>query len=538
MKTKDELFKTWNQERIWQKFCGFFDLSLQEFMEIQENLLLEEIELVADSTLGKKLMSKKKPATVAEFRRLVPLTTYEDYASYFNEKNDRVLAEKPYCWVHTSGRGGLFKWVPYTERGYRRLIDSAMSGFILACATRKGEVNVQGTERVLHNTPPRPYFSGMIGMGLTQLYGFQPIIPLEVSDNMEFQERIAEGFKLSLRTGVDLIASMSSVLVKIGEGFSEGLQGMKFSARMLHPTILYRLTKGILRSKLERRNLLPKDLWPVKGIICGGTDTVIYREQIAHYWGKEPFEYYGATETSITAVQNWNKRWFTFLPLSAFHEFIPETEWLKNRQDKAYQPSTVLLSEVEEGKLYEVVVTNFYGMPFLRYRPGDLIRIVSLRDNEMGINLPQMVFESRADDLIDIAGFTRLDEKTVWQAVDSSGLRYTEWTMRKEYHEGEPVLHLYIELKEEMAPEKVRRAIHNSLKANDPQYRDLERMLEIQPLKAIVLSRGTFQRFYQEKQADGLDLAHLKPPHMNASDTMINDLLRLSRSSQTGSIEI
>jgi len=528
MITREKIFETGDQGRIWQKYCGFLGLSLQEFMDIQENLLLEEIELVADSPLGKKLMNNKRPASVAEFRRIAPLTNYDDYASFLDQRNDDALPEKPYCWVHTSGRSGSFKWAPYTERAYRSLIDSAVTGFIIACAKRKGEVNIQGTERVLVNLPPRPYFSGMIAMGMTQLYGFQSVIPLERSDKMEFQERIAEGFRLSLRTGVDLVASMSSILVKVGEAFTEGLHGMQFSISMLHPAVLYHLAKGILRSKLEGRSLLPKDLWPVKGIICGGTDTVIYRKQLAHYWGKEPFEYYGSTETNINAVQNWNKKGMTFLPLSAFYEFIPETEWLKNKQDKEYQPSTVLLDEVEEGKRYEIVVTSFYGMPFLRYRPGDLIKIVSLRDDETGVNLPQMVFESRADDLIDIAGFTRLDEKTVWQAIANSGISYTEWTLRKEYYEGKSILHLYMELKEEMATEEVERIVHESLGASEFDYRDMDSMLEIQPLRATVLSKGTFQRFFEEKQAAGFDLAHLKPPHMNASDAMVEDLLRLS----------
>jgi len=534
MMKKDELFKTGDHKRIWQKYCGFLDLSLQEFMEIQEQLLMEQIELVHDSPLAKKLMNNRKPATVDEFRSQVPLTTYEDYVSILDKRKDDVSSEDPYSWwVHTSGRSGSFKWVPYTERAHRRLIDSVVTGFILGSATRKGEVNIQGRERILYNLPPRPYLSGMIATSVFQLYGFQSVLDQEVAEKMEFQDRIAEGFRLSLRTGVDLLASMSSILVKIGEGFEEGLQGMKFSTFMLHPAVLYRLARGIIRSKLEGRSLLPKDLWAVKAIICGGTDTAIYREKINHYWGTEPLEYYGGTEAGVVATQNWNRKGMTFLPLSDFYEFIPETEWLKNKQDKAYQPSTVLLSEVEEGKRYEIVSTSFYGMPFFRYRLGDLIKIVSLKDYETGVNLPQMVFESRSDDLIDIAGFTRLDEKTMWQAIANSGIRYAEWTLRKEYYEGEPILRLYLELKEEKVLEEVERAIHDSLKAINTGYCDLGKMLEIYPLRATILSKGTFLRFYEEKQAAGLDLAHLKPPHTNASDSTIEDLLRLSRGSET-----
>ena len=76
---------------------------------------------------------------------------------------------------------------------------------------------------------------------------------------------------------------------------------------------------------------------------------------------------------------------------------------------------------LEPGERYELVITSFYGMPFVRYRLGHLIRITALADDEAEIHLPQMVFETRADDLIDIAGFTRISEKTVTQAIANAG---------------------------------------------------------------------------------------------------------------------
>ena len=85
MITKDELFKTGDHKRIWQKYCGFLDLSLQEFMEIQEQLLMEQIELVHDSPLAKKFMPRKQK-DISEFRKHDPLTTYDYYADYLGQK--------------------------------------------------------------------------------------------------------------------------------------------------------------------------------------------------------------------------------------------------------------------------------------------------------------------------------------------------------------------------------------------------------------------------------------------------------------------
>lgn len=524
----DDLRVSGDSNTIWQKYCGFLDLSVQEFMEIQERLLLEEIELIANCPLGRKIMTGNVPGSVAEFRKTVPLTTYEDYAPYFEEKKEDALPEKPYYWCQTSGQGNSIKWIPYTQRAYERLIDNAMAAFILACTTRKGEVNLEKGDRVLYNLPARPYLSGLLAFGLDQRFDFQPIPPLELSEKMEFKEAIEESFKMALRTGVDVLGSMTSVLVKVGESFAERSGGVNFSMSMLHPAVFFRIARALLRSKLQRRKMLPKDLWPLKGIICWGTDTAIYRDQVKYYWGKLPYEFYARTETGILAMQSWTKEAMTFVPYSGFLEFIPEEEWLKSREDKDYHPHTVLLDEVEEGHRYELVITNFYGQPLLRYRPGNLIKIVSVKDVETGVNLPQMVYEGRADDILDIAGFTRLDEKTMWQAIANTGIRYEDWTVRKEYANGEPILHLYIESRDGLHAKEMEHLIHKQLGLINSDYRDLDTMLEVRPLRVTRLSRGSFERYYEEKQAASMDLAHLKPPHMNASDTVINNLLRLS----------
>ena len=529
MLPEDKYFQSGDKQAIWQRYCGFLDLSLDEFITIQEKLLLEQIELVAASPLGKKVMNNSKPASVTEFRHLVPLTTYEDYASYLKQNSEDFLAEKPYYWARTSGREGNPKWVPFATRADEITCRNMIGARLLAPAKQKGEMNVPPGGSMLFNLPERPYFSGWLAFSVSQRISFPTIPPLEISEEMEFTERIEKGFEMALRTDVDYLSSLSSVLIKIGERFSERTSGMKFSIFMLHPVVLSRLFWALLRCKIiEKRELLPKDLWPVKAIFAWGTDTDIYRNQIFHYWGKMPYEIYGATEAGIIALQSWTKNWMTFLADSVFLEFIPEAEYLKNKEDTQYQPTTVLLNEVEEGGIYEVVITNFYGMPFLRYRMGDLIKIVALKDKEAKINLPQMIFHARAGDIIDIGGFTRLGEKVVWQAIANSEIRYEDWTIRKEYDQGNSVLHLYIELKEGRESKEVEHLIHEQLKLLDKDYKELENMLGIQPLRVTILPEGTFQHYFEEKQKAGVDLAHLKPPHVNASDTHIRELTILS----------
>jgi len=530
MATVTELIKQHRQDEVWQKYCGFLDLTLSEFMAIQERLLQEQLQLVGRSKLGHMLMGDDPPRDVEEFRRRVRLTTYEDYAPYLDEKREDALAEKPVAWAHTSGRSGFYKWMPYTARAFTRMGAGMLTALLLTTARQRGEVRLESGDVFVYNVAARPYVSGYAALSLAELFDFRYVPSLEEMEDMSFQERIQVSFRMGLRTGIDIIGSISSVLVKVGEQFAEGAGKVSFSPALLHPTVLFRLGQAFLRSRLAGRSLLPKDLWRVKGTAVGGTDTAIYRSKIVEYWGVEPHEVYGCTETAgAMAIQSWDRKGLFFLPDACFYEFIPEDEWARHRADQSYVPQTVLMNEVETGQRYEMVISNFYGGPFLRYRLYDVIKFISLGDKKVGIELPAMVFVSRDADLIDLAGFTGLiDEKLVWQAIENSGLPYVEWAIRKELMGDHAGLCLYVELKEDLSVEEVARRMHEELKALNPFYEDMARYLEIRPLRVTLLSPGTFLRYMRERQAAGADLAHLKPPHMNAQDTVIADLLRAS----------
>jgi hypothetical protein len=216
----------------------------------------------------------------------------------------------------------------------------------------------------------------------------------------------------------------------------------------------------------------------------------------------------------------------TFLPNFNFLEFIPEEEALKSREDPTYEPKTLLLDQVKAGENYEVVITNFHGGALVRYRVGDMIRITSLRNDELDIEIPQMVFHSRIDDMIDIAGFTRLTEKVIWQAIENAGVACKDWTVCKELRD-KPILHLYLELKEDdySLASGIALKIHNELKELDEPYADLESFLGIMPIEVTLISSGVFQGYLEMQKAAGVDLGRLKPPHMNPPESVIEFLV-------------
>jgi hypothetical protein len=531
MATAAEMISQGMREEVWRKYCGFLDLSMNRFMEIQERLLMEQIDLLSCCKLGQDFLGEHVPRSVEDFRAQVPLTTHTDYLPYFLRNpsvEPGVLPSEPVAWARTSGRSSEygFKWAPYSQEMVQKVGEFVVTSFLLASCSHRGDVRLEPGDVTLYTLAPAPYFTGgVIARGFEQELKPMFIPSLEQGDQMDFETRIKEGFRLGMKHGIDLFYGLSSVLVAIGEQFENGSDNRKMSRDMLHPQIIARYIKGLVKSKLQNRPLLPKDLWHVKGIIAGGMDTAFYRDKIEAYWGVKPLEGYGGTEVGGVAVQTWDHKAMTFLPDCNFLEFIPEEDFYRNAEDPGFLPSTRTLNEVTPG-IYELVVTNFHGNAFIRYRTGDFIEIISLRDETQNIAIPQMVFHARVDGIIDISGFTRLTEKSVYKAIQESGVASVGWTVRKEYLQDKPIIHLYLESSNGYKAEEIGQVIHSRLKEEDNGYADMESMLGVYPLQVTMLPHGAFRKFMDIKRLAGADLAHLKPPRVNPKDEVIELLMK------------
>jgi hypothetical protein len=527
-----DLLRQGRDEELWQMCCGFVSLNLEQFMGVQKRLLLEQIELMNRCALGNKLMPGK-PQTVEEFRQQVPLTTYSDYCPELLEKREEVLPAKPALWVHTSGRSGEYscKWVPMTQ-AYAHVMSEIMYGLgMLASCKKWGDTSpLPECPKIVYTVAPRPYMSGAMASMLQEQTPSDYLPALDEAEGLPFEERIKLGFEQALSQGIDYFFGLSLVLVAVGNKFSQSSGKVDIRPFLSQPRVLFRLIRGMTRSKLARRPMLPRDLWPVKGIISSGLDSGVYKDKIKELWGKYPLDAYTSTEGSIVATQTWDYDGMTFIPNLNFLEFIPEKEHYKWQLDHSYQPETVLLDEVKAGENYEIVITNFHGGALVRYRIGDMVRITSLRNERLGIDIPQMVFERRVDDLLDFVVF-RLSEKTIWQAIENTGIAYEDWIAFKKA--GEPVLCLLIEPKDgdQFSEVDLDKALHEQiLKLDNDAYTtsavhdDLTDMINFR-VEVTFLPHGAFANYTSQRQAEGADLAHLKPPHVNPSNKVLSLLL-------------
>jgi len=75
--------------------------------------------------------------------------------------------------------------------------------------------------------------------------------------------------------------------------------------------------------------------------------------------------------------------------------------------------------------------------------------------------------------------------------------------------------------------EEVRERIRQNLQTIEPSYATLGELWNVDPLRITLLPVGAFRNYYETRQRDGADLAHLKPPHMNPPDSALNLLTGL-----------
>ena len=525
-----ELLRQGRNEELWQMCCGYINLNLEQFMAIQKRLLLEQLQLLNRCALGKKIMNGVKPQTVEEFRQQVPLTTYADYCPELIERREDMLPAKPAMWVRTSGKSGEYpcKWVPITQAFCHQLSVVMYGVGMFSSSKGWGDISQLRTcPKIVYAVAPRPYTSGAMASMMEEQTPSHYLPPLAEAESLSFEERTRLGFKQALSQGLDYFFGLSLVLVAVGNQFSQPSDKVDIRPLLSQPKALFRLTKGLVKSKLARRAMLPRDLWSVKGIMSGGLDSGVFKDKIKELWGRYPLDTYASTEGGLIATQTWDFDSMTFIPNLNFLEFIPEKEHFKWQLDHSYQPETVLLDEVKAGEPYEVVITNFHGGAMVRYRPGDMVRITLLRNEKLGIDIPQMAFERRADDLIDF-GVTRLTEKVIWQAVENTGIPYEDWVARKEVEE-HMTLHLFIELKDSIANEAdIEAAVDEQIKHLDSSFvathGDVGDYLNFR-VEVTLLPKGAFSNYISQRRAEGAELAHLKPPHINPSDKVLSLLL-------------
>ncbi|MBR3996760.1 MAG: GH3 auxin-responsive promoter family protein, partial [Clostridia bacterium] len=423
------------------------------------------------------------------------------------------------------------KTAPYTKGMLDTFKHNLISCMILSTSRKKGEFDVSVTDHMLYALAPLPYLTGLLPLLFKDEIDVEFLPSVKDAVNMTFSERNVQGLKLGLKKGIEYFFGLGSVLYYVSQSMSASMLGrsgkssLKDKLRKTSPRMMLRYMVAKRNCRKENREILPKDFFQLKGFICAGTDNRCYKSDLEEMWGIAPMEIFAGTEPTCIGCETWSREGVYFFPDACFYEFIPEEEMNKSLDNPSYQPRTVLWDEVVAGCNYELVLTVFKGGAFARYRVGDMFQCTGIGSKLENNSIPRFQYIDRVPRIIDIAGFTRITEKSINQAIELSRLPIEMWTAKKEFSENNrPYLHLYVELKRDHLINSAVsiRILQDQLgiyfRYLDQDYEDLKKILGIDPLKITMMKCGTFGAF--EKKF-GAPIRKINPDACEINDLLV-----------------
>jgi hypothetical protein len=355
-----------------------------------------------------------------------------------------------------------------------------MAGFLLACARRKGEVNLRPGDWAQY---PDSHHAG----SLLRLLGFE----------------------MSRRFGIGRVFQAR----QDGQG-EDALSSGDGALRMFRRPGLRRRFPG---AGSHRR---PWALMP-----AGAAGPGLMVRMASGDGGPQPYRVLASAQGGVMALQGWNRRGLTLAPQSNLFEFIPEEESRRGPSWAAGRPGALLLDELEPNQSYELVITSFHGMPFLRYRTGQLLRVEALEDAQLGSRLPQFSLQGRCDDQMELAGGSLLDEAALEGILANPQLGCAGWMVRTEARQGRLCTHLYGEFRGELTGGEISRLAEDGIRRALGCPREAGGAEVPWPVAVTRLPAGSFAEFRSGTAARGYG----QPVRVNPSDAAIAGLLAGAR---------
>jgi hypothetical protein len=219
----EQKLKNLSQEEIWQEYCGFLDLTMEEYMQIQNRLMEEQIFLWSRCALGQRFLQGKEIHSIDEFRRMIPLTTYEDYADVLLPKQGNMLPDDPIIWIQTTWEGGRhpIKVAPYTKSMLDTYRNNVLACMILSTTETKGKFDVTVKDTFLYGLAPLPYATGLFPLALNDEINIEFLPSVKEAVQMSFSERNKKGFKLGLSKGIDFFFGLKYVVGNYNVNFTD-----------------------------------------------------------------------------------------------------------------------------------------------------------------------------------------------------------------------------------------------------------------------------------------------------------------------------
>lgn len=485
--------------------------SSQNPRKSNEELLLKILQDNKDTEYG-KLYGFADIKSVEEYRQKVPYSNYDTYAPYItrmvkNKEMNLITAYEVIQYAETSGSVGVQKKIPVTRKSME-VYEKYSFARTKALADRyyretyhkhvpweKGLNMLETETTVMDDGTPRGSVTGAVSRKFRKLFRIFLTSPDEVlfpiggmtMNYMKARFALEEPNLVWFLSGfmtnfVDMLNYIKKNWEMICDDIENGTINPDVCEERSRPRMMKYVKKNPKRAAELREvfkqgfdtPIIPR-LWPKFAWACaigtGGFTT--YLEKFKKYSGdKVAIDYfvYAASEGMFAACINMNDPRFAPLADSCFFEFLPADA---DDDDN----NTLTLDQLEEGKEYEVIITNQCG--FYRYKIKDVIRVLGFYNK-----MPLITFAYRKGQLVNVAA-EKTTEEHLNEAVKRLGkelkVDFNDYAL---YIDTEPALSRYVMLVEPDTPIEIDK---------DGKYGEIfeKIMCDVNPEYTFVLKRGS-----------------------------------------------
>ena len=467
------------------------DRATENAAQINRDLLSHVVSENKDTEYGRKY-GFGDIQNVDDYRRKVPLTEYADYEPYIDRitatgEQNLLTAAPVIYFAGTSGSTGKSKMIPMTENGLDSFLDyttmpmtAVISEFYqntrhtdfdygkecallstsrktLPCGIDYGclsavfmddEEDEEGEAIEYYETAPKAVMLGSKDADMQYLHARYALAEKDTV-------YLSGSYIPALVDLMNYIRDHHSLLVRdIREGRIDA--GIRLPSD-LRKTLEADLAPDPLRAdELEAefaRGFDPsimKRIWPRLAAICTiwAGNFLPYAKKLQRYSGRTLPYYtmsYVASEGVFAVARHPWDPYYIMVPDSCFYEFIPMD------QPETADADTLLLDELEEGKEYELVITNQSG--FYRYRMGDVIRVIGYYNET-----PMIEFRYRKKNILSLAG-EKVTEADLLSAVEAlehrCGLRFRDFCVFPDHSESQGRYVVFMEPEAPVPAERV-----------------------------------------------------------------------------------
>ena len=425
----------------------------------EEALIKKKIKRVARSGLGKKLGVEQ--STKIEN---VPFTGYDYYMPFFRNprEGDFIYPVEDYVRSQTSGTMGKPKIFLNPKTGVMENLKRSVISLMFICTHDGTRPLLEIGDTIYANLPGGAFIGGQITSNMRGgQSSFIKMVP-EDADNMTFKEK--------------------------ADYFVENHEKIDM-AYMTVTTFLDEICPQV-----------DEEIY-LKGFLTQDISAGPLKEKIKAKSGHYPKTVFGSTETFLSGLPSVEYPGSFFFDWRVvYHEFIPEDQAVDpDIVTLPEPPETIGMMDVEPGKRYQLIVTPIYS-DLTRYVMPDIFECVSKGDNLLGSNIPVFKYYSRADRLLVLHNFTRINEEEMVSILNDAEIPFVDFTARRELQESREFLSLYIELSETMSEDEVLDRVDKRLVEFDKDWRDLSDFMNYTPLKVMFLPKDTFKKYLHSKE--------------------------------------